>query len=67
VAGTAGQWRQLDRDTLNSFTIVSNTGNRGCRASVLLPMPLPVGPIAPSSTRSVEVPVSFVPLKRVKT
>ena len=46
---------------LNSFTIVPNTGNHGCRASVLLPMPLPVGPIAPSSTGSVEVPISFTP------
>jgi alpha-galactosidase len=27
---------------LNSFTIVPNTGNPGCRASVLLPIPLPV-------------------------
>jgi len=24
-------------------------------------MPLPVGPIAPSSTRSIEVPISFAP------
>jgi len=46
---------------LNSFTIVPNTGNHGCRASVLLPMPLPVAPIASSSTRSVEVPISFAP------
>jgi hypothetical protein len=46
---------------LKSFTIVPNTGNHGCRASVLLPMPLPVEPIAPSSTRSVEVPISFAP------
>jgi hypothetical protein len=46
---------------LNTFTIVPNTGNHGCRASVLLPMPLPVGPMAPSSTRSVEVPISFAP------
>jgi alpha-galactosidase len=45
----------------NSFTIVPNMGNHGCRASVLLPMQPPVGPIAPSSTRSVEVPVSFAP------
>jgi alpha-galactosidase len=44
---------------LNSFTIVSNMGNHSCRASVLLPMSLPVGPMAPSSTRSVEVPISF--------
>jgi len=46
---------------LNSFTIVPNMGNHGCKVSVLLPMPLPVGPIAPSSTRSVEVPISFTP------
>jgi alpha-galactosidase len=46
---------------LNSFTIVSNMGNHGCRANVLLPMSLPVGPMAPSSTRSVEVPISFAP------
>jgi alpha-galactosidase len=46
---------------LNSFTIVPNTGNHGCRVSVLLPVPLPVGPIAPSATRSVEVPISFAP------
>jgi alpha-galactosidase len=46
---------------LNSFTIVPNTGDHGCRASVLLPMPLPVGPIAPLSTRSVEVPILFAP------
>jgi alpha-galactosidase len=44
---------------LNSFTIVPNTGNNGCRASVLLQTPLPVGQIVSSSTRSVEVPVSF--------
>jgi hypothetical protein len=44
---------------LNNFTIVPHTGNHGCRASVLLPMPLSIGPIAPSSTRSVEVPISF--------
>jgi hypothetical protein len=46
---------------LNSFAIVPNAGNHGCRASVLLPMPPAVGPMAPSSTRSVEVPISFAP------
>ena len=46
---------------LNTFTIVPNAGNHGCKASVLLPTPLPVGSIAPSSTRSVEVPILFAP------
>ncbi|QHN03597.1 alpha-galactosidase [Granulicella sp. WH15] len=46
---------------LNSFTIVPNAGNHGCRAQVLLPMPLFLGSIAPSSSRFVEVPISFTP------
>ena len=35
--------RAATQTLLNSFTIVPNTGNHGCRASVLLPMP----PIVP--------------------
>ena len=56
--------RATTQTLLNGFTIAPDTGNHGCRASVLLPMPLPVGQMAPSSTRPVEVPISFVPVRK---
>src|SRR6201987_829238 len=56
--------RATTQTLLNSFTIAPDTGNHGCRASVLLPMPLPGGQMFPSSTRPVEVPISFVPVRK---
>ena len=46
---------------LNSFTIVPNAGNHGCKTKILLPTPIFLGNIAPASSRSIEVPVSFTP------
>jgi hypothetical protein len=46
---------------LNSFTIVPNAGNHGCKAQIVVPTPVFLGSIAPGSNRSVEVPISFTP------
>jgi alpha-galactosidase len=46
---------------VNSFTIVSKDSSSSCKAAVVLPTPFPLGDIAVSASRSIEVPIAFSP------
>jgi len=50
-----------NRTRLNSFTLAPVSFDHSCKANVLLPLPFPLGSIAPSSTRTVGVPILFTP------
>jgi alpha-galactosidase len=46
---------------LNSFTIAPSSYDQSCKASVLLPLPLELGTIAPAAKRNVQVPIALSP------
>jgi alpha-galactosidase len=46
---------------VNSFTVVSNDSSSSCKAAVVLPTPFPLGDIAASASRSIEVPIALSP------
>ena len=47
------------RAQLNSFTLAPASYDRSCKASVLLPLPLELGVIAPAAKRDVNVPIAL--------
>jgi alpha-galactosidase len=49
---------------INNFSLSPESHDAGCKATPILPMPLPVGTVAPGATRMIEIPIVFSPLCR---